>query len=163
MPRTQVCHGIVSMKSGLKDRNNYLRRGLEDPARPVSMKSGLKDRNNFPCPAATSCTHRAVSMKSGLKDRNNWLASEGGPDKQLYQRLRALRTTVPRNNTLLSCHGVKHLVKPLRALPGGDDTTTGLAAAHTTTGPSSGNLRGTPSIRMSASCGAPRSITTTES
>ena len=138
MPRTQVCHGIVSMKSGLKDRNNYLRRGLEDPARPVSMKSGLKDRNN-------------------------WLASEGGPDKQLYQRLRALRTTVPRNNTLLSCHGVKHLVKPLRALPGGDDTTTGLAAAHTTTGPSSGNLRGTPSIRMSASCGAPRSITTTES
>ena len=92
-----------------------------------------------------------------------WLASEGGPDKGLYQRLRALRSAGPCTTTLLSCHGVKHLVKPLRALPRGNDTTTGLAAAHTTTGPSSGNLRGTPSIRMSASCGVPRSITTTES
>ena len=100
-------------------------------------------------------------VRSGRPEQ--WLAPGGGPDKELYQYLRALRTTDPHNNTLLSCHGVKHLVKPLRALPRGDDTTRGLAAAHTTTGPSSGNLRGTPSIRMSASCGAPRSITTTES
>ena len=126
------------------------------------MKSGLKDRNN--ATRAGTPRSRNASLNEVRPERpEQWLASEGGPDKQLYQRLRALRTTVPRNNTLLSCHGVKHLVKPLRVLPGGDDTTTGLAAAHTTTGPSSGNLRGTPSIRMSASCGAPRSITTTES
>ena len=79
-----------------------------------------------------------------------WLAPGGGPDKELYQYLRALRTTDPHNNTLLSCHGVKHLVKPLRALPRGNDTTTGLAAAHATTGPSSGTLRGIPSITVLA-------------
>ena len=89
-------------------------------------------------------------MKSGLGDRNNWLASEGGPDKGLYQRLRALRPAGPCDTTLLSCHGVKHLVKPLRALPRGYDTTTGLAAAHATTGPSSGTLRDTPSITVLA-------------
>ena len=112
---------------------------------------------------ASSSTHplRLNVVRPGRPEQ--WLAPGGGPDKELYQRPRALRPTDPHNNTLLSCHGVKHLVKPLRALPRGDDTTRGLAAAHTTTGPSSGNLRGTPSIRMSASCGAPRSITITES
>ena len=79
-----------------------------------------------------------------------WLASEGGPDKELYQLLRALRPADPCNTTLLSCHGVKHLVKPLRALPRGNDTTTGLAAAHTATGLLSGTLRGTPSITVLA-------------
>ena len=85
-------------------------------------------------------------VRSGRPEQ--WLAPGGGPDKELYQRPRALRPTDPHNNTLLSCHGVKHLVKPLRALPRGDDTTRGLAAAHTTTGPSSGSLRGTPSITL---------------
>ena len=116
------------------------------------------------CPPSRRWCRRPAGLnvvRSGRPEQ--WLAPGGGPDKELYQYLRALRPTDPHNNTLLSCHGVKHLVKPLRALPGGDDTTRGLAAAHTTTGPSSGNLRGTPSIRMSASCGAPRSITTTES
>ena len=85
-------------------------------------------------------------VRSGRPEQ--WLAPGGDPDKELYQRPRALRPTDPHNNTLLSCHGVKHLVKPLRALPKGDDTTRGLAAAHTTTGPSSGSLRGTPSITL---------------
>ena len=91
-------------------------------------------------------THCLNVVRSGRPEQ--WLAPGGGPDKELYQYLRALRPTDPHNNTLLSCHGVKHLVKPLRALPRGDDTTRGLAAAHTTTGPSSGNLRGTPSITL---------------
>ena len=181
---------LVSMKSGLGDRNNLVARMglLPRHGLLVSMKSGLGDRNNssnttiplsgfparlnevrswrpeqFALALAREAAEKPVSMKSGLGDRNNWLASEGGPDKELYQLLRALRPADPCNTTLLSCHGVKHLIKPLRALPRGNDTTTGLAAAHTTTGPSSGNVRGTPSIRMSASCGVPRSITTTES
>ena len=81
-------------------------------------------------------------VRSGRPEQ--WLASEGGPDKELYQPLRALRLAGLHNTPLLSCQGVKHLVKPLRALPRGDDTTGGLAAAHTTTDPSSGNLPGTP-------------------
>ena len=79
-----------------------------------------------------------------------WLASGGGPDKGLYQCLRALRPADPCFATLLSCHRVKRLVKPLRELPRGCDTTTGLAVAHTTTGPSSGTLCGTPSITVLA-------------
>ena len=85
---------------------------------------------------------RLNEVRSGRPEQ--WLASEGGPDKELYQPLRALRLAGLRNNTLLSCQEVKHLVKPLRALPRGDDTTGGLAATHTTTGPSSGNLHGIP-------------------
>ena len=114
------------------------------------MKSGLRDRNNSVRRSVRSPSTTTVSMKSGLRDRNNWLASEGGPDKGLYQRLRALRLAGPCFAALLSCHGVKHLVKPLRALPRRCDTTTGLAAAHATTGPSSGTLRGTPSITVLA-------------
>ena len=152
----------VSMKSGLGDRNNHEGPGTCYRGLQVSMKSGLGDRNNGPkgltSGGSPGCLNEVRSWRP-----EQWLASEGGPDKGLYQRLRALRPAGPCNTTLLSCHGVKHLVKPLRALPRGNDTTTGLAAAHTTTGPSSGNVRGTPSIRISASCGVPRSITTTES
>lgn len=141
----------------------------EAPRHPASRafqpqyidQSGRPEQSaRSPTPTAP-CSPGTNVVRSGRPEQ--WLAPGGGPDKELYQYLRALRPTDPHNNTLLSCHGVKHLVKPLRALPRGDDTTRGLAAAHTTTGPSSGNLRGTPSIRMSASCGAPRSITTTES
>ena len=117
--------------------------------RTVSMKSGLGDRNN------SGASRTTWSRSPSLNEVRSWrpeqsLASAGGPDKGLYQGLRALRLTGPCNTTLLSCHGVKHLVKPLRALPRGNDTTTGLAAAHTATGPSSGTLRGTPSITVLA-------------
>ena len=37
---------LVSMKSGLGDRNNLAHRGGIHPGRYVSMKSGLGDRNN---------------------------------------------------------------------------------------------------------------------
>ena len=89
---------MVSMKSGLEDRNN-VETSDPNPAfdSVVSMKSGLEDRNNDPtggcgcrvcvclnevrpgrpeqcgswscCPAA----NKSVSMKSGLEDRNNQL------------------------------------------------------------------------------------------
>ena len=61
---------LVSMKSGLGDRNNLSSR-LSDrcPAR-VSMKSGLGDRNNGPKPGG-DLLRFSVSMKSGLGDRNN--------------------------------------------------------------------------------------------
>ena len=115
----------------------------------VSMKSGLGDRNNRHRPHQPSHqNHRLNEVRSWRPEQS--LASAGGPDKGLYQGLRALRLTGPCNTTLLSCHGVKHLVKPLRALPRGNDTTTGLAAAHATTGPSSGTLRGIPSITVLA-------------
>ena len=103
---------------------------------------------NTPTPQTTNHKPRLNEVRSWRPEQ--WLASEGGPDKGLYQGLRALRPAGPCNTTLLSCHGVKHLVKPLRALPGGCDMTTGLAAAHATTGPSSGTLRGTPSITVLA-------------
>ena len=98
------------------------------------MKSGLEDRNNIS--SSTRPYGRSTSLnevRSGRPEQR--LASEGGPDKELYQPLRALRLAGLRNNTLLSCQEVKHLVKPLRALPGGDDTTTD---------PSPSNLPGTP-------------------
>ena len=114
------------------------------------MKSGLGDRNNR-SPNGRVTRGKESSLNEVRSWRpEQWLASEGGPDKGLYQRLRALRPAGPCFATLLSCHGVKHLVKPLRALPRGCDTTTGLAAAHATTGPSSGTLRGTPSITVLA-------------
>ena len=38
---------LVSMKSGLRDRNNLIVFvGADVPSPPVSMKSGLRDRNN---------------------------------------------------------------------------------------------------------------------
>ena len=44
---------------------------VEVPHRlPVSMKSGLRDRNNC-VPAGDVGHHAGVSMKSGLRDRNN--------------------------------------------------------------------------------------------
>ena len=138
------------MKSGLGDRNNLIH--TFPPVRvrdSVSMKSGLGDRNNRQIEKYLPLTCIGLNEVRSWRPEQ-WLASEGGPDKGLYQGLRALRPTDPCNTTLLSCHGVKHLVKPLRALPRGCDTTTGLAAAHATTGPSSGTLRGTPSITVLA-------------
>ena len=68
------------MKSGLEDRNNFVKSILEGETQGVvSMKSGLEDRNNLSC--TPSMGHSVqVSMKSGLEDRNNWLASEGRLD-----------------------------------------------------------------------------------
>ena len=96
---------IVSMKSGLEDRNNpccwawprngWIRLNEVRPGRPeqcktadglvaaatVSMKSGLEDRNNlrrFHCGGKRFL----VSMKSGLEDRNNLRDRQGrgGPE-----------------------------------------------------------------------------------
>ena len=113
------------------------------------MKSGLGDRNNETRFSRVTVHRRRLNEVRSWRPEQ-WLASEGGPDKGLYQGLRALRPAGPCTTTLLSCHGVKHLVKPLRALPRGNDTTTGLAAAHATTGPSSGTLRGILSITVLA-------------
>ena len=91
---------VVSMKSGLEDRNNlrwrYFRPGVcglneVRPGRPeqcpryftlcpddvVSMKSGLEDRNNPARCGRPRLRRLRVSMKSGLEDRNNDL-HEGG-------------------------------------------------------------------------------------
>ena len=44
---TSALAALVSMKSGLEDRNNARDAGWGDHfERPVSMKSGLEDRNN---------------------------------------------------------------------------------------------------------------------
>ena len=62
---------MVSMKSGLEDRNNSaepLEEHVDEPF--VSMKSGLEDRNNVGCEKTRQKSH-SVSMKSGLEDRNN--------------------------------------------------------------------------------------------
>ena len=61
---------VVSMKSGLEDRNNNAVEHHPDRDRIVSMKSGLEDRNNGTY-AALGWRHVLVSMKSGLEDRNN--------------------------------------------------------------------------------------------
>ena len=42
---------VVSMKSGLRDRNNMRLDQLNHPVSDVSMKSGLRDRNNEEQPA----------------------------------------------------------------------------------------------------------------
>ena len=73
-------------------------------AQPVSMKSGLGDRNNLRKSPTT------LPVTEGLNEVRSWrpeqsLASEGGPDKGLYQLLRALRPAGPCTTTLLSCHG----------------------------------------------------------
>ena len=60
----------VSMKSGLEDRNNIMRRAALDSNVYVSMKSGLEDRNNQAA-ARQGLAEALVSMKSGLEDRNN--------------------------------------------------------------------------------------------
>ena len=46
---------------------------LRDPVGElvVSMKSGLRDRNNERSPACRTRIRPGVSMKSGLRDRNN--------------------------------------------------------------------------------------------
>ena len=88
---------VVSMKSGLEDRNNRARlRDLCGEFVAVSMKSGLEDRNNPRIPGFSVYPAKGglnevrpgrpeqyeagvlicsatlvVSMKSGLEDRNN--------------------------------------------------------------------------------------------
>ena len=62
----------VSMKSGLRDRNNLSRRAIRClVVGGVSMKSGLRDRNNAVDEAINRLYAQLVSMKSGLRDRNN--------------------------------------------------------------------------------------------
>ena len=61
----------VSMKSGLRDRNNHGCRNIPDATGPrVSMKSGFSDRNNRDNPICENPAH-LVSMKSDLRDQNN--------------------------------------------------------------------------------------------
>ena len=68
----------VSMKSGLRDRNNVIATGRLEVREYVSMKSGLRDRNN-PCWLAhPDLTNQLVSMKSGLRDRNNYATERDG-------------------------------------------------------------------------------------
>ena len=87
---------LVSMKSGLEDRNNRMRVTRVITCPEVSMKSGLEDRNNPDNKrqqfskgygglnevrpgrpeqsikhSDTKDTELTVSMKSGLEDRNN--------------------------------------------------------------------------------------------
>ena len=63
--------GLVSMKSGLRDRNNVGRGGGGSWSFLVSMKSGLRDRNNLLGGDVADADLVVVSMKSGLRDRNN--------------------------------------------------------------------------------------------
>ena len=59
------------MKSGLGDRNNAaIMVSIAFIFFIVSMKSGLRDRNNDPAGNDEEVV-KAVSMKSGLRDRNN--------------------------------------------------------------------------------------------
>ena len=62
---------MVSMKSGLEDRNNLALPRLLSPHTGVSMKSGLEDRNNWISARTCDARDLEVSMKSGLEDRNN--------------------------------------------------------------------------------------------
>ena len=72
---------LVSMKSGLRDRNNPCTSPANRPVlAAVSMKSGLRDRNNRMRLDRRSHPSR-VSMKSGLRDRNN-----GSPRKAVLTR-----------------------------------------------------------------------------
>ena len=62
---------MVSMKSGLEDRNNVTHaRHHRNGHHLVSMKSGLEGRNNIPLWRCLDHDH-GVSMKSGLEGRNN--------------------------------------------------------------------------------------------
>ena len=71
---------VVSMKSGLRDRNNVARSTsrIRDPA--VSMKSGLRDRNNTRLSDKYFSAPLEVSMKSGLRDRNNPCSNRTKPE-----------------------------------------------------------------------------------
>ena len=62
---------LVSMKSGLGDRNNTGGTAKYITTLLASMKSGLGDRNNLKAERAARANLEAVSMKSGLRDRNN--------------------------------------------------------------------------------------------
>mgnify|MGYP001685634604 FL=1 len=56
----------------------------------VSMKSGLRDRNNMDYLKEIQSTYKPVSMKSGLRDRNNGLsACNRGPEKQSLNEVRS--------------------------------------------------------------------------
>ena len=72
----------VSMKSGLRDRNNRTTAALHVRSpEVVSMKSGLRDRNNALVTSIYVQMMYNVSMKSGLRDRNN-----GSPRKAVLTR-----------------------------------------------------------------------------
>ena len=67
--------------------------GPHDATLLVSMKSGLEDRNNCEYPIMPA-THSAVSMKSGLEDRNNAL-SRRGRQCRFLRRLNEVRPRRP--------------------------------------------------------------------
>ena len=71
---------VVSMESGLRDRNNYYDFRIEKMERRVSMESGLRDRNNWAI-VEDNVWPDDVSMESGLRDRNN-----GSPRKAVLTR-----------------------------------------------------------------------------
>ena len=61
---------MVSMESGLEDRNNHAHARPFWIGKRVSMESGLEDRNNL-VGAPNISRVLSVSMESGLEDRNN--------------------------------------------------------------------------------------------
>ena len=54
---------VVSMESGLEDRNNFLVSRKKDPLWDVSMESGLEDRNNMQ-PSVPRTKQKGVSQWS---------------------------------------------------------------------------------------------------
>ena len=97
---------IVSMKSGLRDRNN--RDSVDNivsSIKCVSMKSGLRDRNNIVDALITELRETTVSMKSGLRDRNNIVVFNDMPKAEFVVSMKSgLRD---RNN--FSCRVRKRL------------------------------------------------------
>ena len=79
---SQLGPSLVSMKSGLGDRNNGVSPLPALPDDPVSMKSGLGDRNNAAF-GAEAAEDEKVSMKSGLGDRNNRGLGASGRSSEL--------------------------------------------------------------------------------
>ena len=59
--------------------------------RVVSMKSGLGDRNNRDQPTADSPRQEIVSMKSGLGDRNNFPSNPAGWKPRRLNEVRSWR------------------------------------------------------------------------
>ena len=67
---------LVSMESGLEDRNNLYILEWHWLHHKVSMESGLEDRNNQVRQVHVMVDPPYVSMESGLEDRNNRASSE---------------------------------------------------------------------------------------
>ena len=68
----QQCTRLNEVRAGRPEQWHSHRKnqGIEEV---VSMKSGLEDRNNKNDLSALGCRQDRVSMKSGLEDRNNLL------------------------------------------------------------------------------------------